>query len=211
VWLEPPLPLENELGLLQARASFLSSLTVKLTVVLPATSVAAPACGRVTPRAEQQPEDREDQNNYTEPTTAQQNNNAEPTMSGTNSYEKAAAAMVQTYELTRVLKAARREKYELAAAAHRDAQRRFIMEMAEKSQSDFDNTFTWEERKVMAARAYWARSVAEMEQNQTPVGAVGEQAELAGEAAGGVSRPTVQRWMYDFQSNGGLFSESLWG
>ena len=145
VWLEPPLPLENELGLLQARASFLSSLTIKLTVVLPATFVAAPACGRVKPRAEQQPEDREDENNDTEPTTAQQNNNAEPTMSGTNSYEKAAAAMVQTYELTRVLKAARREKYELAAAAHPDAQRRFIMEMAEKSQSDFDSTFTWEE------------------------------------------------------------------
>ena len=50
VWLEPPLPLENELGLLQARASFLSSLTVKLTVVLPGTFVAAPACGRVKPR-----------------------------------------------------------------------------------------------------------------------------------------------------------------
>ena len=125
----------------------LSSLAVKLTAVLPATFVAAPACGRVTPRAEQQPEDREEQNNNTEPTKAQQNNNTEPTISGMNSYEKAAAAMVQTYELTRVLKAARREKYELAAAAHRDhdAQRRFIMEMAEKSQSDFDSTFTWEE------------------------------------------------------------------
>ena len=43
----------------------------------------------------------------------------------------------------------------------------------------------------MAARAYWARPVAEMEQNATSVGAVGagrEQAELAGEAAGGVHR-----------------------
>ena len=43
----------------------------------------------------------------------------------------------------------------------------------------------------MAARADWARPVAEMEQNETPVGAVGagrEQAELAGEAAGGVHR-----------------------
>ena len=51
------------------------------------------------------------------------------------------------------LKAARREKYEQAAAVHRDVQRRFIMEMAEKSQSNFDNTFMWEEGKVMAARA----------------------------------------------------------
>ena len=118
---------------------------------------------------------------------------------------------VKTHELTRVLKAARREKYEQAAAVHRDAQLRFIMEMAEKSQSDFDNTFTCEERKVMAARAYWARSVAEIEQTETPVGAVGEQAELAGEAAGGVHQTTVERWMYDFQSNGGLFSEALWG
>ena len=67
------------------------------------------------------------------------------------SYEHADEAIVGTRELKRALKAARREKYEQAAAIHRHAQRRFIMEMAEKSQSDFDNTFTWEERKVMAA------------------------------------------------------------
>ena len=125
--------------------------------------------------------------NNSEPTITQQNNHHTGTMTETNSYEQAAETMVRTYELTRVLKAARREKYEQAAAAHRDAQRRFIMEMAEKSQSDFDNTFTWEERKVMAARANWARAVAEMEHKETPVGAVGEQAELAGKAAAGVS------------------------
>ena len=100
----------------------LSSLTVKPTAVLPATFVAAPACGRVTARAEQQPKDCEEQNNNTEPTTAQQNNNTELTISETNSYEHAAAAMVKTYELTRVPKASRRQKYELAATAHHDVQ-----------------------------------------------------------------------------------------
>ena len=156
--------------------------------MLPAKFVAVPACGRVTPRAEEQTEETE---------TIEQNNNQTETPRESNSYEHADEAIVGTRELKRALKAARREKYEQAAAVHRDVQRRFIMEMAEKSQSNFDNTFMWEEGKVMAARASWARSVADMEANETPVGAVGiGQSWLAGEAAAhaGVDYTMVQSY-----------------
>ena len=157
--------------------------------MLPAKFVAVPACGRVTPRAEEQTEETE------ETETNEQNNNQTETPRESNSYEHADEAIVGTRELKRALKAARREKYEQAAAVHRDVQRRFIMEMAEKSQSNFDNTFLWEEGKVMAARASWARSVADMEANETPVGAVGiRQSWLAGEAAAGVDYTMVQSY-----------------
>lgn len=157
--------------------------------MLPAKFVAVPACGRVTPRAEEQTEETE------ETETNEQNHNQTETPRESNSYEHADEAIVGTRELKRALKAARREKYEQAAAVHRDVQRWSIMEMAEKSQSNFDNTFMWEEGKVMAARASWARSVADMEANETPVGAVGiRQSWLAGEAAAGVDYTMVQSY-----------------
>ena len=89
--------------------------------------MAVPACGRVTPRAEEQTEETEtiEQNNNQ---TIEQNNNQTETPRESNSYEHADEAIVGTRELKRALKAARREKYEQAAAVHRDVQRRFIMD-----------------------------------------------------------------------------------
>ena len=59
--------------------------------------MAVPACGRVTPRAEEQTEETE---------TIEQNNNQTETPRESNSYEHADEAIVGTCELKRALKAA---------------------------------------------------------------------------------------------------------
>ena len=68
--------------------------------MLPAKFVAVPACGRVTPRAEEQTEETE------ETETNEQNNNQTKTPRESNSYEHADEAIVGTCELKRALKAA---------------------------------------------------------------------------------------------------------
>jgi hypothetical protein len=108
------------------------------------------------------------------------------------------------------LRAERKEKYEKKMAAHREDQQRYIQEMAVKAQQDFDESFTWDEWRLIAARAYWSSVAAHVEAHGTHIGALA-QSELAAEAAAGVKSRCVQRWMYDYEANGGQFSESLWG
>lgn len=67
--------------------------------------------------------------------------------------------------------------------AHREEQQRHIREMAraQKAQQDFDESFTWDERKLIAAGAYWSSAQARVEACGTHIGAL-EQSELAAEA-----------------------------
>ena len=168
--------------------------------------MAGPASGRVTPRSVQleEPEDlgRAGSGNPDAP--------AEVSEAPHRGYEALAADIVGSFEPARLLKANRKAKYEEKMVAHREEQQRHIREMAQKAQQDFDESFTWEERKLIAARAYWSSAQAHVEACGTHIGAL-EQSELAAEAAAGVNSRSVQRWMYNYEANGGRFSESLWG
>ena len=69
------------------------------------------------------------------------------------------------------MKAQRKANYEKKMAAHREEQHRYIREMAVKAQQDFDESFTWDEQKLIAAWAYWSSAAARVEAHGTHIGA----------------------------------------
>ena len=144
---------------------------------------AGPASGRVTARPMQLEEPRD--------------LDPDAPSDAPHGYEAVAADIVGSFEPARLLRAERKAKYELKTTTHREEQRRYIRDMAKKAQQDFDESFTWEERKLIAARAYWSSAQAHVDATGTHIGAL-EQSELAAEAAAGVNSRSVQRWMYDY-------------
>jgi hypothetical protein len=86
----------------------------------------------------------------------------------------------------------------------------FFKEQRDKAVADFELHFDWEDRKVMAAAAYWTEAVNFAPANQTTVGAVGAATDAAALAAR-VSSTTSEQWMIDWHNNEGYFSASLWG
>ena len=204
VWLEPPLPLANNSGCSRRVLLLRSSLTVKLTAVLPAAFVAAPACGRVTPK----PVQLEEPNGPADGPATPDGPVVFPE-AVLHGYAAVAADIVGSYETARRFKAERKAKHEKKMAAHREEQQRYIREMAARAQQDFDESLTRDERKLIAAQAYWSSAQAHVEDHGTHIGAL-EQSELAAEAAAGVKSRSVRRWMCDYEASGGQFSESLW-
>lgn len=128
---------------------------------------AGPACGRVTPKSVQ----LEEPNGPADGPATPDGPAVFPEAS-LHTYEAIAADIVGSYEPARRLRAERKEKYEKKMAAHREDQQRYIQEMAVKAQQDFDESFTWDERRLIAARAYWSSAAAHVEAHGTHIGAL---------------------------------------
>jgi hypothetical protein len=79
-----------------------------------------------------------------------------------------------------------------------------------KVQEEFQNSFTWEERKLIAANSYYTERLAIAKENASM--AQGEMRSLSMAArAAHVSGSTSQNWMSDHVNIQGYFSPSLWG
>ena len=79
-----------------------------------------------------------------------------------------------------------------------------------KVQEEFQNSFTWEERKLIAANSYYTERLAIAKENASM--AQGEMRSLSmAPRAAHVSVSTSQNWMSDHVNNQGYFSPSLWG
>ena len=130
---------------------------------------AGPASGRVTPRSVQleEPEDigRDGSATPDGPAVLRE--------ASLHGYEAVAANIVGSYEPARLLKAQRKSNYEKNRAAHscREDQQRYIhvQEMAVKAQQDFDEPFTCDEWKLIAARVYWSSAAAHVEDHGTHI------------------------------------------
>lgn len=57
--------------------------------------------------------------------------------------------------------------------ATREVEMAYIADMAHKSHADHEATFSWEERQISAARAYWSTCKLISEDQGSPVGVLG--------------------------------------
>ena len=79
-----------------------------------------------------------------------------------------------------------------------------------KAQEEFQNSFTWEERKLIAASPHYTERLAIAKQHASM--AQGEMRSLSMAArAAHVPVATPQNWMLGHVNNQGYFSPSLWG
>ena len=81
---------------------------------------------------------------------------------------------------------------------------------AEKVQEEFEDTFSWEERKLIVANSYYTERLALAEKTGQLYYTIEQSTALAARA-GGVAFSTAEDWVRDHQNNGGWFSPSLWG
>ena len=81
---------------------------------------------------------------------------------------------------------------------------------ADKVQVEFEETFSWEERKLIVAQAYFNERLALAEETGVISCSWGHAIHLAARA-GGVAYSTAEDYIRDHINNGGWFSPSLWG
>ena len=80
---------------------------------------------------------------------------------------------------------------------------------ADKAQEIFEDTFSWDERKIIMNRAYWATAADLAESSGHASGVLGPVG-TSGALAASVHFATVRDWMTDYENNAGWFTES-WG
>ena len=80
----------------------------------------------------------------------------------------------------------------------------------QKAVEAFEEMFTWEERRVLQAAAYWSARWEHCQATGTPLGSVGVGI-AAGAKAARVHKSTSGEWQADWRANSGYFSLSLWG
>ena len=76
--------------------------------------------------------------------------------------------------------------------------------------SRFNETFDWEERKLMMSAAYWSARYQHCQTTGTSYGSINKGIR-AGARAARVHVSTSEDWQADWRANKGFFSESLWG
>ena len=126
---------------------------------------AGPASGRVTPRSVQLEEPKD----LGRDGPATPDGPAVLPEASLHGYETVAVDIVGSYEPARLLKAEKKAKYEKKMAANQEEQQRYIRVMAVKAQQDFDEPFTCDEWKLIAARVYWSSAAAHVEDHGTHI------------------------------------------
>ena len=96
------------------------------------------------------------------------------------------------------------------AQADRDARVQVLREAADQVQEQFEDEFSWEQRKLIAAQAYYTERLALAVCTGTVSCTIRQATNCAARAAF-VHFDTASSWMHDHLNNGGWFSRSLWG
>ena len=95
-------------------------------------------------------------------------------------------------------------------AADHEARLQALDAMAGKIQEQFEEEFSWEQRKLIVAQSYYSERLAIARVRGTVHCSIAHATSVAAKSAF-VSYKTAANWLHDHMNNGGWFSPSFWG